>query len=95
MSTVNLSLPTDQVRFIDELVVRFQFANRSEFVRSLLRFIRHEPRMLEHVAHFPFVAPQSRSVKMIMTDFQKTKKYSKAFLKALEDGLKASTFFKQ
>lgn len=93
MSTVNLSLPTEQVRFIDDLVVRFQFANRSEFVRSLLRFIRHEPRVLEHVANFPFVAPQTRSVNAIMSDFQKSNKYSKMFLKDLEDGLKASDYF--
>lgn len=95
MSTMNISLPTDQVRFIDELVVRFQFANRSEFVRSLLRFIRHEPRVLDHVAHFPFVAPQTRSVKTIMENFKKTGSYSPAFLKDLADGLKSSSYFKQ
>lgn len=91
MSTVNLSLPADQVSFIDQLVVRYKFANRSEFVRSLLRFIGREPHLLEQAAVFPFVSPKTSSVKTIMSDFQKTNKYSKAFLKDLKTGLKSSS----
>lgn len=93
MSTVNLSLPADQVSFIDHLVMRYKFANRSELVRSLIRLVRREPMLIETAATFPFISPQERSAKAIISDFQKTKKYSKAFLRDLEDGLKSSDYF--
>lgn len=95
MSTVNLSLPAEQVGFIDQLVLRYKFANRSEFVRSLIRLVWHEPQLIEQASTFPFLSPRTRSVNAIISDFQKTNKYSKAFLKDLEDGLKSSRYFNQ
>ncbi|MBU1326803.1 ribbon-helix-helix domain-containing protein [Patescibacteria group bacterium] len=95
MSTINISLPAEQVIFIDRLVTRYGFANRSEFIRGLVRLIRHKPAIIQETATFPFFpAPPNQSVNAIMTDFRNTKKYSKAFLKDLEAGLKQSSYFK-
>lgn len=94
MSTVNISLPSEQVSFIDRLVTRHGFASRSELVRSILRLIAQKPTLLEDAATFPFQTPSNQSVKEVMADFRKTKKYSKAFLASLEEGLKESDYFK-
>ena len=94
MSTINISLPEEQVTFIDSLVHRFRFANRSELVRSLLRLARAKPAILSDAATFPFTAtPPNQSAGEVLTDFKKTKRYSPAFLKDLEEGLKESKYF--
>jgi len=74
--------------------MRFGFANRSEFIRSLLRLVSHQPVLIEQAATFPFVVPKERSVNKIIAGFSKTKKYSAAFLRDLEAGLKQSDYFK-
>ncbi len=95
MSSINISLPSEQVTFIDKLVAQYGFANRSEFIRSIVRLLRHKPDILEKTAVFPFEStPPNQSIKDIMADFGKTKKYSPAFLKDLEEGLKKSDYFK-
>ena len=94
MSTINISLPYEQVNFVDQLVSNYGFANRSEFVRSLLRLITYRPELVETASVFPFVVPKEKSVKKIMDGFQKTKKYSAAFLKDLELGLSESSYFR-
>lgn len=93
MSTISLSLPREQISFIDKLGKNYGFANRSELIRSLLRLISHQPKLLETASSYPFVAPKEKSVKKIVSDFNKTNKYSKAFLKDLEEGLKSSSYF--
>lgn len=93
MSTINISLPQEQVRLIDRLVEHHGFANRSEFIRSIVRLITHRPEIVDTAATFPFVAPQSRSVNSIVADFSKTKKYSKSFLRDLKEGLASSDYF--
>jgi len=92
MSTINISLPYEQVNFVDQLVSNYGFANRSEFVRSLLRLITHKPELVETTSIFPFVAPKEKSVKKIMDGFRKTKRYSPAFLKDLQIGLSEINF---
>lgn len=94
MSTINISLPEEQVTFVDSWVKRFGFANRSELIRSLLRLARVKPTLLTDAATFPFVAtPPNQSARDVLADFRKTKKYSQTFLKDLEEGLKASNHF--
>ena len=95
MSTINISLPGEQVILIDKLVSIYGFANRSEFVRSLLRLITHKPELIESAATFPFVSPKEKSIKKILADFQMSKKYSPAFLKDLKEGLESSDFFEK
>lgn len=94
MSTINISLPQTQVDFIDKMATNFCFANRSEFIRSLLRLVAHQPVLAEKASFFPFAGPTERSAKKIMDEFAGTKKYSKAFLKDLKEGLANSDYFK-
>ena len=95
MSTVNISLPEHQVSLIDTLISRYGYANRSEFFRSIIRMLIHKPEIVEQSIKFPFMpAPSNQSVKELIADFRKTKKYSQTFLKSLEAGLKRSNYFK-
>lgn len=94
MTTVNLSISQEQINLIDSFVATHGFTNRSECIRSVLRLLKIHPQIMEEAATFPFVAPTSRSTKKIISDFRKTKKYSAAFLKDLELGLKESDYFR-
>ncbi|MBI4065383.1 type II toxin-antitoxin system ParD family antitoxin [Candidatus Gottesmanbacteria bacterium] len=93
MSTINVSLPAEQISFIDTLVGQYGFANRSEFIRSLVRLIKQQPTIVSRAAVFPFETPKTTSISTIMADFKKTKKYSLSFLKDLNEGLSQSTYF--
>ena len=93
MSTVNISLPKEQLSLIDKFVSIYGFANRSEFIRSLLRLINHNPDIIGQAATFPFIIPKEKSTRKIIADFKKTQKYSKEFLKDLEEGLSSSDYF--
>ncbi|HCM37903.1 TPA: hypothetical protein DIS61_04595 [Patescibacteria group bacterium] len=93
MSTVNISLPHGQLKQVDSFVEQFGFANRSEFIRSLLRLVTRDPGLVKEAATFPFVSPKERSAKKILADFTKTKRYSKEFLKDLKEGLLQSDYF--
>ena len=93
MSTVNISLPEEQVRFIDRLVSRYKFANRSEFIRAIIRMISFRPEIIGESITYPFSAPSEKSASKIVNGFKSSGKYSKAFLKDLEEGLKASDYF--
>ena len=95
MSTINISLPKEQVNLIDQLVKKFSFANRSEFIRALIRLLMHKEEIISEVATFPFIPPKTKSKKEIITAFRKTKRYSKEFLRDLEEGLNESDYFKE
>jgi len=94
MSTINISLPADQVSFIDKTASQYGFANRSEFIRSLIRLIKVQPTIIPQASVFPFVSPTTTSISKIMAGFKKTNKYSPSFLKDLKEGLEQSTYFK-
>lgn len=95
MGTINISLPQEQISLIDFFVKRYSFANRSEFVRSIIRLITNKPEVIDQAAIYPFVPPKTRSIKTILSDFRKTKKYSTAFLGDLKEGLKQSDYFER
>jgi hypothetical protein len=93
MSTINISLPHEQIRLVDRFVTSYGFANRSEFIRSLLRLFIHKPGLIETASTFPFIAPREKSAEKIIAGFKETGKYSKAFLKDLKEGLESSDYF--
>ncbi|MFN4212506.1 MAG: ribbon-helix-helix domain-containing protein [Microgenomates group bacterium] len=95
MSTVNISLPSNQANLIDQIVRRYGFANRSEFIRSLIRLVIYQPELIKTAAVFPFIPPKEKSVKKIVSAFAKSGRYSKDFLKDLTEGLKNSDYFKE
>jgi len=94
MSTINISLPSQQANLIDSLVIKYGFSNRSEFFRSIIRYILSKPDLLSNVAAYPFVPPKEKSVRKILTAFSKTKRYPETFLKDLQEGLSTSDYFK-
>lgn len=75
------------------MVSKYGFANRSEFVRSIIRLVIQQKDLVEKAAVFPFVSAKKQPVKTILSAFSKTKRYSKKFLKDLEEGLSESDYF--
>ena len=47
MQTINISVTDEQRRFVDELVSKLGFANRSEFFRTILRRVKVSPNIVE------------------------------------------------
>jgi Arc/MetJ-type ribon-helix-helix transcriptional regulator len=94
MATVNLSLTNDQLKWIDKSAAELGFANRSEFVRSILRFISQRADLLADTRSYPFVSPSTTQKSEIVSAFKKTGKYSSDFLSDLESGLSRSDYFK-
>lgn len=90
---MNISLPADQITFIDNLVVDLGYANRSELMRSIVRFIKREPKVIDQVQAFELKPPSTKNGDEVMRGFRATGLYSKAFLKDLEDGINDSDYF--
>ncbi len=84
MSTINISLPSSQANYIDKIVKKYSFANRSEFIRSIIRLVIHQPELIKSAAVFPFISPAKKSAKKIVSAFKQTNRYSKKFLKDLK-----------
>jgi Arc/MetJ-type ribon-helix-helix transcriptional regulator len=93
MSTMNISLPADQISFIDDLVIQLGYANRSELMRSIVRLIKKEPKVLEPLSSLTLNPPSTKNGDEIMTSFRATGLYSEEFLKDLEDGINNSDYF--
>ncbi len=93
MTTVNISLTSDQLTWINKKAEDLGFANRSEFVRNVLRFLAKRDDLLADVSDYPFVSPKTRSKTKVVKEFANTGKYSKEFLKDLEEGLSRSNYF--
>ena len=93
MSTINISLPADQVSFIDGLVEEHGFANRSEFVRSIFRFLKGNPSAITQAMTIPLASPPTKNGDEVMSSFRATGLYSEAFLKDLEEGINDSSYF--
>lgn len=88
---MNVSLPEKQIKEVDLVVSRYGYANRSEFVRSALRFALASEMATKVVTDFPFViANQRDNPEDVVADFRATGKYSDSFLKDLDEGLKNS-----
>jgi Arc/MetJ-type ribon-helix-helix transcriptional regulator len=95
MDTINISITTRQTKVINQLMTRYGYANRSEFFRSLLRVLIRRPELIKETEdNLVFKSPPTRSAAKVLADFRKCGKYSKAFLKDLERGLKDSSYFK-
>lgn len=93
MKIISLSLPEKQLEEIDKLSVKHGFENRSEFMRSLLRFAIKKPHIIEESSTFPFVSPQDKKISKIVSGFKKTGKYSNEFLIDLKSALESSDYF--
>lgn len=88
MGMMNVSLPEKQIQDVDSMVQKYGYANRSEFVRSALRYVLKNKTVAEQMVDFPFVvANPADEPKDVVADFRATGKYNETFLKDLEDGL--------
>ncbi|MEK9179158.1 MAG: ribbon-helix-helix domain-containing protein [Patescibacteria group bacterium] len=94
MTTVNISLTTDQAQLVERLTTSLGFANRSEFFRALLRRLSLSETVQKEIAYWPFTSPVENNRTKILADFKNTKKYSTGFLKDLKEGLASSNYFK-
>jgi Arc/MetJ-type ribon-helix-helix transcriptional regulator len=47
MRTINISVTDEQRKYIDQLVSKLDFANRSEFFRTIIRRVRTSPELME------------------------------------------------
>lgn len=95
MTTVNISITNDQADFIDQILAKYNFGNRSELFRSLLRLVQYQPELISRMATFPFQIPSTQSRSKVLESFKESKLYSPEFLKDLEGGLNDSQYFKK
>ena len=96
MAMMNVSLPEKQIQDVDSMVERYGYANRSEFVRSALRFVLKNRIVSDEMADFPFlVANPLDKPDEVVRDFRDTGRYNEEFLKDLEEGLKKSEALKR
>lgn len=93
MDTVNISLTNDQVKLVDNLTKSYQFANRSEFFRAILRLVFRRPEIITAADELILEPPAIRSRKKIIASMKATGQYSSAFLKSLGQGLSESDYF--
>jgi len=70
-ATVNISLTSSQLSFVNQVVKRLGFANRSEFFRTLIRWISQQPRVLQEISTWPFQSPITRNRKKVIAAFKK------------------------
>lgn len=95
MTTVNISITDNQAKFIDKLAKDYNFDNRSELIRNIIRLFQFRPQLINDAISFPFINPDTRSRSEALNSLRKTGKYSTEFLKDIEKGLKDSRFFNQ
>lgn len=91
---MNINLTPEQAELVDKASRERGFANRSEFLRSLLRYVFfYSPHILERLDTIVFEEPQSRNADYIISEFEKSGKYNRRFLESVAAGLKKSEYF--
>lgn len=93
MTTINISITDDQAKFIDQIAKDFNFENRSELIRSFIRLVQFQPKLINEAIEFPFKEPFTRSRSKMYKAVADTGKYSKEFLNDLKLGLEDSKDF--
>jgi len=95
MTTMNISITDEQAKLVDQIAKRFNFSNRSELFRSLLRLIQQHPNLITQSSVLPFISPPTRSRSRVINAFKETNLYSPEFLKDLKEGLDDDIYFNQ
>lgn len=52
MSTMNISVTDDQAQLVDKLTREYDFANRSELFRAILRYLGKHPEVMKEIAGY-------------------------------------------
>lgn len=74
MKTINISITPDQAQFVDKTTKAYGFANRSEFLRAVLRFVhKTNPQLLKQVSDAPFAPAVAKPV-LTLDEIKKSSK---------------------
>lgn len=96
MRNININLTAQQAKLVDKNASDFGFANRSEFIRAILRYVfLHSPQILDRLDAVAFEAPPVRDAEYISREFRKSGKYNQAFIASVTKGLKKSKYFRK
>lgn len=90
---MNISLTGDQMKLVDKLTQTMDYANRSEFFRSLLRLVAREPELLAKADEVVLEAPAATSVAQIKRQLKNSGRYSAKFINSVGRGLLESGYF--
>ena len=94
MKNINVNLTTEQAKLVDKAAEERGFASRSEFFRSLLRYIFfYSPHILEKLDTIVFEEPLIKEADKIIAELKDSGRYSEGFLKSVAAGLKKSEYF--
>ncbi len=92
---MNISITNDQAKFVDNLVVQYDFGNRSELFRGLLRLVQGQPQLIVQSSTLPFRSPPTHSRSQALKALKDTGLYTKEFLKDIKIGLKEDVYFSE
>lgn len=95
MTTMNISITSEQAELVDQIAKKFNFGNRSELFRSLLRLVQQQPDLITQSSILPFQSPSTRSRSKVLKGFKDTGLYSPKFLQDLKDGLEDDVYFNE
>ena len=95
MTTMNISITVEQAKLVDQIAKKYNFSNRSELFRSLLRLFQQQPDLISQSSILPFQSPSTRSRSEVLKGLKNVGKYTPEFLKDIEEGLKDSLYFNQ
>ena len=91
MKTINISITSEQYSEIEKFTNELGFANRSEFMRSLLRLFIKKPEVLSvETELMPF---KKRPLSEIEKRLRKTGRYNEKFIQSVMDGLRRSSIY--
>ncbi|MBI4054386.1 MAG: hypothetical protein HY397_03605 [Candidatus Doudnabacteria bacterium] len=96
MKNINVNLTKEQAKIVNEATKKYGFANRSEFFRSLLRYIfMYSPSILKKLDSFVFEEPPTKDANKIIAELEASGRHSEDFIKSLAAGLRKSNYFKK
>ena len=92
---MNISITEEQARLVDQIAKKYNFSNRSELFRSLLRLVQQQPSLITESSVLPFRSPPTRSRSKVLKGLKQTGLYTPEFLEDMAEGLKDSLYFNQ
>ena len=95
MTTMNISVTKEQAKFVDQIAKKFNFGNRSELFRSLLRLVQQQPNLMAQSSVLPFQPPSTRSRSKVLQGLKDSGLYTPEFIKDMEEGLKDDIYFNE
>lgn len=92
---MNISVTKEQAKFVDQLAKKYNFSNRSELFRSLLRLVQQQPNLISQSSILPFQPPPTRSRSKVLKALKDTGLYTPEFLQDMKEGLEDDIYFNE